>query len=276
MKTIALIVTLLCGAGLLFVAGGFPDWGDPNSPASTHVSDYYIEHTMEDTSVPNAVTSILADYRGFDTMFETSVIFTAALACFMLLRVLGTPENMDETLYRHRSTGIVLKITGKAVPVRTPSFIRVESHTARYDFIVSRVSRLLIPFIQLFALYVVAHGHHSPGGGFQGGVILGASVLLLALSHDLRTACERFPERPLFLMLALGVLIYTGTGAVCMLYGQNFLDYGALAPLLHVDPIQARSLGIFFVEIGVAFTVMSTMVLIYSFISSRGRCDRGL
>ena len=63
-----------------------PDWGDPQSPASIHVSPRYIEKTVEETAVPNVVTSVLADYRGYDTLGETVVIFTAAMACILLIR----------------------------------------------------------------------------------------------------------------------------------------------------------------------------------------------
>ena len=85
-KIAALIVTLVVGAFLFYSAGSFPNWGDPGQPASLHVSPRYIEKTLAETKVPNAVTSVLADYRGYDTMFETSVIFTAGIAVMMLLR----------------------------------------------------------------------------------------------------------------------------------------------------------------------------------------------
>jgi len=64
----------------------FPKWADPNQPASTHVSPGYIEHALDETAVPNLVTAVLADYRGYDTMFETAVIFTAGIAVILLLR----------------------------------------------------------------------------------------------------------------------------------------------------------------------------------------------
>ncbi len=63
-----------------------PKWGDPHSPAATHVSPYYIRHSIEDTATPNVVTSVLADYRGYDTLGETTVVFTAGMACLLLLR----------------------------------------------------------------------------------------------------------------------------------------------------------------------------------------------
>jgi multicomponent Na+:H+ antiporter subunit B len=63
-----------------------PDWGDPNSPASLHVSPRYVEKTLEETATPNVVTSVLADYRGYDTLGETTVIFTAGVSCILILR----------------------------------------------------------------------------------------------------------------------------------------------------------------------------------------------
>ena len=85
-RLLSLLITALAGLLLLYGAVEFPLWGDPRQPASTHVSPRYIEKTLPETGVPNAVTSVLADYRGYDTMFETSVIFTAGVAVMMLLR----------------------------------------------------------------------------------------------------------------------------------------------------------------------------------------------
>ena len=278
MKTLALVLCLLLGGALIVVVTDFPDWGDPAAPPNASpISRHYIEKTIEETATPNAVTSVVADYRGFDTMFETTVIFTAGLACFFLLRTPGRPPQGRENVYVHLLTGVHLRLkNGKTLSPESTAFARVESEALRFDMVTSTVCRLLIPFLQIFALYVVAHGHHSPGGGFQGGVILGASFLLLAVSNDLRTVQERFPERTLLFFLVAGVIVYAGTGFLCLLLGGNFLDYAALAHLLNVAPAQARSLGILFVEIGVAMTVMATMILIYNYISSLGSYERGL
>lgn len=86
MRSIALITVILTGVVLLYGTPYYPGWGDPKAPAHQHVSPYYITHAVEDTAVPNIVTAVLADYRAFDTMFETAVIFTAGVACFFLLR----------------------------------------------------------------------------------------------------------------------------------------------------------------------------------------------
>ncbi len=86
MKIFALIIVIMTGAVLVYSTLDMPNWGDPNSPASLHVSPRYIEKTIEETATPNAVTSVLADYRGYDTLGETTVIFTAAVVCILLLR----------------------------------------------------------------------------------------------------------------------------------------------------------------------------------------------
>ena len=275
MKVIGFIIAVLTGGLLIYATVDFPEWADPASPASMHVSPHYIEKTMEETSVPNIVTAVLADYRGYDTMFETAVIFSAGVVCFLLLRIFlrNAPE---ERLYRHVLTGVTIRIKrGGRLPY-SEDFKRIDTLWTPHDLIIKTISRLLIPFIQLFGLYVIAHGHHSPGGGFQGGVILGASIILLAISYDLRTALRRIREKVDAILCAAGVFIYAGTGALCLLLGFNFLDYSALASVLHVDPVTARSHGILIVEIGVGITVMATMIWIYKNLASTGKYDEGL
>ncbi len=275
-KLLAAILVFLSGSVIAYASLEFPDWGADASPASTHLSPHYIEKSMEETSVPNIVTAVLADYRGFDTMFETTVVFAAGLACFLLLRVLTAAPGTTR-FFRHTPTGVVVEVR-EGGPEKLPKdvFEPIDSDWVPDDLINKTVCRIMIPFLQLFGLYVVAHGHHSPGGGFQGGVILGAALILLALSRDLRFTKNRLQESTNGLLSAIGVFIYAGVGAVSFLTGFNFLDYGGLAGILNTDPIAARSLGILFVEIGVAMAVMATMVLIYKNIASGGRMEEGL
>ena len=275
MKVLGLIIAILTGGLLIYATVDFPAWADPASPASMHVSPHYIEKTIEETSVPNIVTAVLADYRGYDTMFETAVIFTAGVACFLLLRIF-LRDAPEERLYRHVLTGVTIRIKKGGRLPDSDDFDRIDTLWTPHDLIIKTISRLLIPFIQLFGLYVIAHGHHSPGGGFQGGVILGASIILLAISYDLRTALRRIREKVDAILCAVGVFIYAGTGALCLLLGFNFLDYSALASILHVDPVTARSHGILIVEIGVGITVMATMIWIYKNLASTGKYDEGL
>lgn len=276
MKTMAKISVLLFGSFLMYCTQDFPDWGDPGAPANTHVSPYYIEHTLEDTTVPNIVTAVLADYRGYDTMFETIVIFTAVAACFLLLRQIKT-DDPENRMYRHIPTGTTFRIKkGGRYPRESADFERIDLQWVPHGVVIKTTCRMIIPFIQIFALYVIAHGHHSPGGGFQGGVILGASVIVYAISHNLRSSLQRFGERIAVLLCTLGVFLYAATGGLCLLLGANFLDYSALAPVLGVDPVTARSHGILIVEIGVGMAVMAAMISLYYNLSSGGKFDEGL
>jgi multicomponent Na+:H+ antiporter subunit B len=275
LKKIGFIIVCLSGALLLYATQDFPRWGDPNSPANTHVSPRYIQKTLEETDVPNAVTSILADYRGYDTMFETTVIFAAGMSCLLLLRVFRRKQ--EDRYYRHISTGVTLRVKGeKAIPEKSKEFERIDTIWTPYDLIIKTVSRFLVPFIQLFALYVLAHGHESPGGGFQGGVIFGASFIILAIAFDLRTALRRFKEKTDGLLAALGVFIYAGIGALCLILGGNFLNYGKLARIFPFNKVEARAYGILGIETGVFIAVMAVMVCIYVNIASEGRHDEGL
>ncbi|MCK4765540.1 MAG: sodium:proton antiporter [Candidatus Aminicenantes bacterium] len=129
--------------------------------------------------------------------------------------------------------------------------------------IVSLVSRVLSPFIMLFALYVIFHGHYSPGGGFQGGTMLAAAILLVRLSSGSEVAQLQLKRGVGTILGSFGVLIYFGTGFLCLLLGGKFLDYELLARILPVSKVMAHNWGILFVEIGVGIAVMGLLVAIY-------------
>lgn len=135
------------------------------------------------------------------------------------------------------------------------------------DVILRIVTKIFLPFILLFALYVQFHGDFGPGGGFQAGVIAAAMVILLAITFGMEAARRVAPQAVVQRMVPLGVLIYIGTGLVGLLFGKNFLDYSVLAH----EPAQGRHLGIFLVEIGVMITVSGTMVAIFYAFVGRGR-----
>ena len=131
------------------------------------------------------------------------------------------------------------------------------------SIIIKTITRLMVPFIQLFGLYVIMHGHSSPGGGFQGGVILGASFILLAIAYGADDMQHRFSERMMTLLTSSGVFLYAAIGALCLLLGANFLDYGILEALPFIPEGLGRYMGMFGIELGVGITVMAVMVSIF-------------
>lgn len=130
------------------------------------------------------------------------------------------------------------------------------------------VTKLLIPFVLLFALYVQFHGDYGPGGGFQAGVIFAAGFVVYGLIFGLAEVRRVAPARVVEVFIAAGLLIFAGTGVVTMLKGGNFLEYGALNP---AHPAEGQHLGILIIELGVGITVAAVMIAIYSAFAGRGR-----
>jgi multicomponent Na+:H+ antiporter subunit B len=130
--------------------------------------------------------------------------------------------------------------------------------------IVRYVARRSVPFIQLYALYVLGHGEDGPGGGFQGGVIFASAFVLLALANGWAYGRRAAPARVLDPLLPTGCMVYCGIGLLCWLAGGAFLEYAALAfsddPHAHAH---WRHYGLIGIEIGVMITVSSAMATLF-------------
>jgi multicomponent Na+:H+ antiporter subunit B len=135
------------------------------------------------------------------------------------------------------------------------------------DLILRIVTKLLMPFMLLFALYVQFHGDYGPGGGFQAGVIAAAAIVFYAITFGLAAAQRLVPERLVERLLAAGVLIYAGVGLAGLALGGNYLDYF----VLDADAVHGQHRGIFWVEVGVAVTVSSVMLKLFYMFAARGR-----
>ena len=137
----------------------------------------------------------------------------------------------------------------------------------RLDVILRVTTKVILPFMLLFAVYVQFHGDYGPGGGFQAGVIAAAGIILYALIYGLGAATRLVPVAIIEALIPLGVLIYAGVGVYAMLNGGNFLDYNHLAH----EHTHGQEWGVFLVEVGVFVTVSSTMLAIFYAFAGRGR-----
>ncbi len=137
----------------------------------------------------------------------------------------------------------------------------------RLDVILRVSTKLMIPFILVFALYVHFHGDYGPGGGFQAGVIAAGAIILYAIIFGLQAAQRVIPQWLVAFMVPLGVLVYSGTGAISFFFGLNYMDYAALGH----DMKHGHHLGILLVEAGVIITVAGTMTAIFYAFVGRGR-----
>ncbi len=235
----SLAVVAAMGALLVYASLDMPAFGSPDAPAHLYVAPRYLQQSMAEIGIPNVVTSVLASYRGFDTLGEVVVIFTAGIGVMGILyssRIEGQPER-PASMRQHR----VLRIIGK----------------------------ILIPPILIFALYVQFHGEYGPGGGFQAGVIFAAALILYSMLFGVRTAKKVIRYSVVRLLAAVGVLLYGATGLLSLFAGKNFLDYDALAE----DPVTGQHAGILFIELGVGITVAAVMILLYFAFADRQRLD---
>ena len=225
------LVVSITGSVLIYGTLDMPHFANPNAPIHLHVAPYYIENTLQDTGIPNMVTAVLASYRGYDTLGELVVIFTAGIGVLILLGTLG--RGQDQTQY---------------------------ADVSMHHHIVLRViAKLLIPFILLFALYAQFHADYGPGGGFQAGVIFAAAFILFAIIYGMSSTYRVIRPAVLRTLMSVGVLLFAGTGVVSLLLGGKYLDYNKLGQ----DPLHGQHLGIFLVELGVGISVAAVIMSIF-------------
>jgi multicomponent Na+:H+ antiporter subunit B len=225
---------------VLYATFDQPRLGDPDAPVHQHVAPWYLENTPRLIDIPNVVTAVLASFRGYDTLGEVFVIFTAGVG---VMFVLGTPWT-------------------RLARARTPV---PEAKGLRHHLIPRVVGRLLVPFIVLFGLYVQFHGDFGPGGGFQAGALIAAGLILHALLDGETAGLRAVPAHLLAGMVAVGPLIFGGVGVATMLSGSRFLDYSVLG----ADPVAGQHLGILLIEGGVGITVVGVLVSIFHAFAAR-------
>lgn len=156
--------------------------------------------TVPERHITDAVTAVNFDIRGFDTLGEEFILFTSVMGTVLLMR-----RQKDEPAGDHED-----QTPGRVIP-RTSDAIRV-------------TSLALIPATVLFGLYVVTHGQVTPGGGFQGGVILASAPLLLYLCAEYRQFRKALPQRLVGLSEAVGAAAYILVGGIGLAVGGAFLQ----------------------------------------------------
>jgi len=231
---LALAVVTVTGSLLIYATLDMPYFGSAEAPIHQHVAPRYINDSMQEIGVPNIVTSVLASYRAFDTFGEVVVIFTAGMGVLALLSVV---RRSDSTLNND-----------------------IFDHSMHEQHLILRiVTKMMIPYILLFAFYVQFHGDFGPGGGFQAGVIFAAAIFLYTMLFGMSTARRVINQSFIQMLAATGVLLYGSVGVVSLLNGKEFFDYSALS----ADPIAGQHLGILLIELGVGITVASVMIIIF-------------
>lgn len=227
---------------LIYASFDNPRLGDPQAPVHTHVAPWYLEQTPQLIDVRNVVSAILASFRGYDTLGELFVIFTAGIGVLFILSA-PPPQSRRNSHQSKNAEGL------------------------RHHLVPRIVGQLLVPFIVLFGLYVQFHGDYGPGGGFQAGALIAAGLILYALLKGETAALRAVPASLLRMFIVSGALLYTTVGIAGMLLGGNFLDYSVLSG----EPVAGQHLGILLVEIGVGLTVTGVLLSIFHAFAARGQ-----
>lgn len=223
-------VNLLIGL-LIVVTGGImwqslPKVGDSYNFIHLHVAPYYLENTYRDIGIPSVVAAILASYRGFDTLGETTVIFTALLVVLSLAKTSLAPK-------------------------------KISAYHNNPSIFTTTISKWMIPIMIIASWYIYLHGEISPGGGFQAGAMLASLSLALRLALNYPNSYPT--QKQLMKFAAAGVIIYAGTGLLSFASSENYLNYDSL--VLH-NPLLGQKLGIIVIELGVTFTVWAGLTAI--------------
>ena len=249
--TIASCIVLI--GVLLFTVAHLPYFGQEN-PRAMEVVRRYVEKGLEETGAVNIVAGMILDYRAFDTLGESHVLFTALICVMVLLR--RDNKNMAsgfEDYYR---------------------VIRERYYAITEDEILKRVGMVLIPTIFLYGIYILLNGQNSPGGGFSGGAILGAGMIIFSASYGFETA-DRFFTRRLFSFVTLAALsFYSFAKGYVFLTGANGIPNG----IPKGTPGAILSGGLIMpLDIAVGIVVACTMFGLYSLFrrgSIGGEADR--
>ena len=241
------VIILVALAGSFLFPDILPAVGDSNSPVNSYLSTYYIENSLADTGAHNLVTAVLADYRGFDTLFETCVMFLAGITALMVLS----------------STAKIDKAEKKKDEIHRISFSGTILDTA---------FRVIVPIIVIYAFYVLAHGESSLGGGFQAGALLAIAYMIDRIIPSFNNRLGNLTEEAAAATAGAGVFIYIVTGLLPMFNGGNFLQYEKL-PLGAETAAQLHGAGIIMIEIGVVVCVMATIINILEVVLERTEFD---
>ena len=243
---VALISCVALTLVLLYTISLMPRYGEEN-PRTKEVVSRYVEEGLQETGAVNIVSGMILDYRAFDTLGESHVLFTALVCVLILLRI-DTKNQM--TGYEDYYT------------VRTDSYFDLSG-----DPILRLVCAVIIPCVLLYGIYIILNGQNSPGGGFSGGAILGAGFVLFLSAFGFNKT-ERFMNANTVRIITLvALLVYCLSKCYSFFTGANHLESGI--PLGTPGAILSSGL-ILVLNICVGMVVACTMYSFYALVR-RGR-----
>ena len=248
-RVIAVIVLIMVAAFLLRMVVELPPFGAADNPYNNEVGQRYIEQGIPETGAINFVAGMILDYRAFDTFGESTVLFVAACSVLILLK-LGE-HGRDE-----KPTQAMLEAEWDD-----------RHHEPKNDEILQLAARVLVPIVLLYGIYVVLNGHLSPGGGFSGGAIMGAALILYLNAFGFEKASKIFTFKTFRWVTFVSLMTYAGLKSYSFFTGANHIE----SHIPKGTPGAILSSGFILpLNICVGFIVMCTMYAFYTLFRKGG------
>ena len=240
-RATAVVCCVVLVALLLITVSYLPPKGDPTNPANNEVVEKYIEDGMQDTGAVNIVTGMILDYRAFDTFGESNVLFVATCTVLILMR---DDKKKDQK-----------NVTAK------------KQYEPKSDSILQKITFVLFPIIVIFGIYVILNGHLSPGGGFSGGAIVGAGLILYTNAFGFEKTQRFFTEKTYKWVSFCALTFYCLATSYSFYTGAHHLESGI--PLGTAGDIISSGL-ILPLNICVGLVVACTMYAFYTLFKKGG------
>lgn len=206
----AIMAVILCAViitALLITVSYLPEYGSPDNPNNNEVVEKYNKDGLYDTGATNNVASMILDYRAFDTLGESHVLFVAAVCVMILLRLELTKD-------------------GKPTDSKRAEEENDRLYEPKNDKILQLSAKILVPVIIMYGIYVVLNGHLSPGGGFSGGAIIGAGLILYVNAFGFEKASRIMNRKNYAVISVVPLLFYALAKGYSFFTGANHLESG--------------------------------------------------
>ncbi|MBQ8305944.1 MAG: hypothetical protein IJX90_06995 [Blautia sp.] len=202
-SAIAVISCVLLIGVLLFTVANLPEYGEEN-PRTVEVVERYVEKGVEETGAVNIVAGMILDYRAFDTLGESHVLFTALVCVMILLRIDKKNMRTDMEDYYTIRDDVYFDISG--------------------DSIMRRVGSVILPCIILFGVYILLNGQNGPGGGFSGGAIMGAALIIFSTAFGFKAVDRILTTKVLMIITFVSLSFYSFAKGYVFFTGANGLE----------------------------------------------------
>ena len=230
------VVCIVMIIALLIAVSWLPRMGADYDPTNNEVSRRYIEQGMEETGAVNIVAGMILDYRAFDTFGESCVLFSAVCCVFILLKNASVGDAAEAE-------------------------VNDRVFEPKNDVILQRIATVLVPFVMLFGVYIMFNGHLSAGGGFAGGAVLGAGMILYLLAFGFARTSRFLNEKVINAIVCTSLTFYCLAKSYSFYTGAN----GLHSIIGHGTPGDLISSGLILpLNIAVGFVVACTMYSFYA------------